>query len=49
MIPCGFRPSDDFNPRSLHGERLMFSSHSLHHLYFNPRSLHGERRESRQT
>ena len=34
----------DFNPRSLHGERLTKLKRQLANFYFNPRSLHGERR-----
>ena len=33
----------DFNPRSLHGERLFTSLSSSSSSNFNPRSLHGER------
>ena len=34
----------DFNPRSLHGERLVTVDYGrADSVYFNPRSLHGER------
>ena len=40
--------TDDFNPRSPHGERRLYSSdRSLSECDFNPRSPHGERRRAR--
>ena len=37
------RWSNDFNPRSPHGERREVSKRLCGHDYFNPRSPHGER------
>ena len=34
---------EDFNPRSLHGERRRRARSGRNRAYFNPRSLHGER------
>ena len=36
-------PLVDFNPRSLHGERLLWRDSRRSGWHFNPRSLHGER------
>ena len=41
--------TNDFNPRSPHGERPQQQSVSLPTTYFNPRSPHGERRVSGRT
>ena len=40
---------EDFNPRSLHGERRRFRRREARNkANFNPRSLHGERRKSQR-